>query len=66
MGPFDGPYEQIEDPPTIRYLVGMLAPPNEEIGGLQNDDFATAGNTDEQDGRNELNQVRSDSLFPSS
>lgn len=66
LGPFDGPNEVIEDPPTIRYLVGMLAPPNEEIGGQQNDDFAKAGTTDDQDGRTELNQVRSDSLFPSS
>ncbi|MBN8604258.1 MAG: helicase, partial [Planctomycetes bacterium] len=66
LGPFDGPNETIEEPPTIRYLVGMLAPQNEEIGEQQNDDFTIAGNVDDQDGRTELNQVRSDSLFPSS
>ena len=66
LGPFDGKEEELEDPPTIRYLVGMLAPPTQEIGNEQNDDFAIGGSEDGQDGNAEGNQVRSDSLFPSS
>ena len=36
LGPCDGPNEEIEEPPTVRYLVGMLAPPKIEIGEEQN------------------------------
>ena len=66
LGPFGGNEEEIEETPTTRYLVGMLAPPGEETGANQNDDFATGGSDDGQDGASEQNQIRSDSLFPSS
>ena len=66
LGPFDGPNEEIEEPPTVRYLVGMLAPPKIEIGEEQNEDAQIGGTEDGQDGKAEESQVRSDSLFPSS
>ena len=66
LGPFGDNDEEIEETPTTRYLVGMLSPPGEETGADQNEDFATGGSDDGQDGTTELNQVRSDSLFPSS
>ena len=66
LGPCDGPNEEIEEPPTVRYLVGMLAPPKIEIGEEQNEDAQIGGTEDGQDGKAEESQVRSDSLFPSS
>src|SRR5688572_24005961 len=65
-GPFGGKEEEIDDWPTVRYLVGMLAPPDEVSGDIQNDEFAIGGQTDQQDGKTESTQVRSDTLFPSS
>ena len=66
LGPSDGNEEELEDSPTTRYLVGMLAPPGAEVGAEQNEEFATGGSNDQQDGKSEQNQIRSDSLFPSS
>ncbi|MBL8808535.1 MAG: hypothetical protein JNM43_00035 [Planctomycetaceae bacterium] len=66
LGPFDGPDEEIDDQPTIRYLVGMLAPPGEEIGAEQNDDFTQGAADDGEDGKSEPTEVRSQTLFPSS
>ena len=66
LGPFDGLDEEIDAPPTVRYLVGMLAPPQLEIGEEQNEGAQIGGTEDGQDGKAEESQVRSDSLFPSS
>lgn len=66
LGPFDGPLEEVEDNPTIRYLVGMLAAPAEESGAERNDDFASGGKESGEDGKAEPNTSRADSLFPSS
>ena len=44
----------------------MLAPPQIEIGEEQNENAQIGGTEDGQDGKAEENQVRSDSLFPSS
>jgi len=68
LGPAGGPHEEVdEDRVSDRYLVGMLAPKNEERIAREGDDDLAAGCGDDgEDGHAESTATVGDSMFPSS
>ncbi len=67
LGPAAGPKEEvIEDPITDRYLVGKLAPRDQEVPADQDDELAVADGDGAEEGGTEPSTVGRDSLYPSS
>jgi hypothetical protein len=68
LGPKNGAHEEVHQAHVFdRYLCGMLAPPNSQIGDDQDDDL-DSGDSDRtaENGSADHTTPRADSMFPSS
>ncbi|MEI8165195.1 MAG: hypothetical protein WCG26_02415, partial [Chloroflexales bacterium] len=67
LGPAGGPEEEIaESGVRDRYLVGMLAPRQQQIGPEQQDDIDPVGEDAPDDGPIDRGATQAPSMFPSS
>ncbi|MCF7978996.1 MAG: DISARM system helicase DrmA [Chromatiaceae bacterium] len=67
LGPAGGPVEEIDESQiTDRYLIGKLAPRDQEIPRDQDDELAVADDERAEEGGTEPSTVGGESLYPSS
>jgi hypothetical protein len=66
-GPFDGETEEVDESRVSdRYLVGMLAPPKQEVPAETDDELAQGGKDSSDEGSAESSKAPTATTFPSS
>lgn len=66
LGPANGPEEELTERVSERYIIGLVAPRGQSILPDEQDDSATGGDDEDQDGRADTPALQTVSMLPSS